>query len=202
MTENKAIIAICAGHTQAEKAIADLQQLGFTRTHLSVFGKAYASDGDVVGCYTSGGHLKARGGSLAFWDRLWNLLGDGGFFLVPNVGPVAIAGSFVRALVTTIDEGVAIGGLSALGAAIYCLGIPRDSILRYEIELRASECAACRGLTRVGSQSEDFVEEGWRIGNHHDCRMPFGKRRQGSSDDPLEAIGGPPCYADNNGGFK
>ena len=98
MTENKAIIAICAGHTQAEKAIADLQQLGFTRTHLSVFGKAYASDGDVVGCYTSGGHLKARGGSLAFWDRLWNLLGDGGFFLVPNVGPVAIAGSFVRAL--------------------------------------------------------------------------------------------------------
>ena len=71
---------------------------------------------------------------------LWNLFGDGGFFLVPNIGPIAIAGPFVRALVTTIDEGVAIGGLSALGAAIYSLGIPRDGILRYEIELRASEC--------------------------------------------------------------
>ena len=68
MTENKAIIAICVGHTQAEKAIAELQQLGFARTNLSVFGKAYASDGNVVGCYTSGGHLKTRGGSLAFWD--------------------------------------------------------------------------------------------------------------------------------------
>ena len=110
MTENKAIIAICVGHTQAEKAIAELQQLGFARTNLSVFGKAYASDGNVVGCYTSGGHLKTRGGSLAFWDSLWNLFGDGGFFLVPNIGPIAIAGPFVRDLVTTIDEGVAMEG--------------------------------------------------------------------------------------------
>ncbi|MGO8751175.1 MAG: hypothetical protein ACLQNE_34955 [Thermoguttaceae bacterium] len=147
MSENKALVAICAGHAQAERAILELKRLGFDVKNLSAFGKAYASEEEVVGLYTAGGRLWARGGSVAFWERLWDLLGDGGFFLVPGIGPVVLAGSFVHTLVAAIDDRVAVGGLSTLGAALYSLGFPRDSILRCETEIRARECA----LVALGS---------------------------------------------------
>ena len=73
MPEDTVLIAICTGHTQAEKAIAELWRLGLNMTNLSVFGKAYLSDEYVVGCYIADGRSKALGGSVAFWDRLWKL---------------------------------------------------------------------------------------------------------------------------------
>ncbi len=147
MPENTVLIAICTGHTQAEKAIAELWRLGLNMTNLSVFGKAYLSDEYVVGCYIADGRLKALGGSVAFWDRLWKSLGEGGLFLVPGIGPVVVAGSFVRTLVATIEDGRTGGCLSALGAAIYSLGVPKENILRFEIEIREDEC----GLIASGS---------------------------------------------------
>jgi hypothetical protein len=38
-----------------------------------------------------------------------------------------------------LEGAVAVGGLSAIGAAIYSLGIPEDSILRYETALKAGK---------------------------------------------------------------
>ncbi len=54
--------------------------------------------------------------------------------------------------------------------------------------------AALRGEGRHG--------KGRRGGNHRGWRPPMKKRRQGSSDGPLGAIGEPPRYADSNVGFK
>jgi hypothetical protein len=115
--------------------------VGFDVKNLSVFGKAYVSEEAVVGVYTAGKRLLARGGSVGFWERFWDLLGDGGFFIVPGIGPVVFAGPFIQTLVATIDAGRAVGGLSALGAAIHSLGIPKDSVFSYETEIRANECA-------------------------------------------------------------
>jgi hypothetical protein len=37
-----------------------------------------------------------------------------------------------------LEGAVAVGGLSVIGAALYSLGVPKDSIICYEIDLRAS----------------------------------------------------------------
>ena len=141
MPENKAIIAVCVGHAQAEKAIAQLERLGFEVKNLSVFRKACLDEDEFVGLYTAGERLLARGCSSAFWERMWGLLGDGGLFLIPGIGPVVLAGPFIHTLVATVDSGVPVDGLSALGAAIYSLGIPRVRILNYKVAFMAGECA-------------------------------------------------------------
>jgi hypothetical protein len=141
MSENKVLLAVCVGRAQANRAIAELRRLGFDEKQISAFGKAYVSEEEVVGVYKAGKRLVARGGAANFWERLWDTLGDGGLFLVPGIGPVVVAGSFTYMLANTIDDVGTIGGLSALGRAIYSLGIPRDNILRYEMEIRANECA-------------------------------------------------------------
>jgi hypothetical protein len=141
MPGSKALVAVCVGHAQAEKAIAELKRLGFDVKDLSVFRKAYLSEEEFVGLYTTGERLLARGDSAAFWERMWDLLSDGGFFHVPGIGPVVLAGPFIHTLVATVDSGVPVDGLSALGAAIYSLGIPRVRILSHKIGIMAGQCA-------------------------------------------------------------
>ncbi|MGA2258054.1 MAG: hypothetical protein ABSG53_25600 [Thermoguttaceae bacterium] len=174
MPENKALIAICTGHAHVERAIAELQRLDFEMTHLSAFGKAYLNDEEVVGCYTAGGRLRTHGWSFAFWERLWNLLGEGGFLFVPGIGPIVFAGPFVRTFAATIENNVTVGGLSPLGAAIYSLGIHKDSILRYEIEIRANECALlATGLAKALAKARIALEKvgATEIITSDECRL-------------------------------
>ena len=135
-----ALVVVCVGHTQAERAIAELKWLGFDVKDLSVFRKAHLNE-EFVGLYTAGERLLARGSSAAFWERMWSLLGDGAFFHVPGIGEIVLAGPFIHTLVATADKGVAVGGLSALGAAIHSLGIPRGRSLSHKIGIMAGQCA-------------------------------------------------------------
>ncbi len=61
------------------------------------------------------------------------------FFVIPGIGPVAVAGPFVSALVGALQGAVVVGGLSALGAGLVSIGIPKDSVVRYETALKADK---------------------------------------------------------------
>lgn len=100
---------------------------------LSIVGKDYHTDENVIGYYNIGDRMKKWGSQGTFWGGLWGLLFGSAFFLVPGIGPLLIAGPFVGAL----EGAVALGGLSALGAALVSLGIPKDSVIEYETEIKA-----------------------------------------------------------------
>ena len=61
------------------------------------------------------------------------------FFLIPGIGPLVIAGPLVTWIVGALEGAVVVGGLSALGAGLYSLGIPKDSILKYETALKTDK---------------------------------------------------------------
>jgi hypothetical protein len=48
-----------------------------------------------------------------------------------------VLGPLVGWIVAALGEGAAVGSLTALGAGLYSIGIPKNSILRYETELKA-----------------------------------------------------------------
>jgi hypothetical protein len=75
----------------------------------------------------------------AFWGGIWGLLFGSAFFLIPGVGPLLVAGPLVGWLVGALEGAVVVGGLSAIGAGLFSLGIPKDSILRYETALKAGK---------------------------------------------------------------
>jgi len=50
-----------------------------------------------------------------------------------------IAGPLVAWIVGALEGAVVVGGLSAVGAGLYSLGIPKDSILRYETALKTDK---------------------------------------------------------------
>ena len=136
--DNTAVIAVYGTHDAAQRAIRELQQSGFDMQKLSIVGKDYHSEEDVVGYYT-GERMKSWGKLGAFWGGIWGLLFGWAFFLVPGFGPLLAAGPLVAWIVSALEGAVVVGGLSALGAALYSIGIPKNSIIQYETQLRAGK---------------------------------------------------------------
>src|SRR5271165_2163402 len=136
LTNMNSVVAIFESHDQAEAAIRELQKDGFDMKKLSIVGKDYHTEEHVVGYYTTGDRMLYWGKLGAFWGGFWGLLFGSAFFWVPGIGQLLVAGPLVMWIVGALEEAVVIGGISALGAALYSAGIPKNSILQYETEVK------------------------------------------------------------------
>jgi len=67
MTDTNAVIASYDDHSAAEDAVRELQKSGFDMKKLSVVGKDYHTDEQVVGYYNAGDRMKYWGKLGAFW---------------------------------------------------------------------------------------------------------------------------------------
>jgi hypothetical protein len=137
MLNKNSVIALFDQHTQAEKAVQELQQAGFDMKALSIVGKGYHTEENVVGYYTTGERMKYWGTNGAFWGGIWGLLFGSAFFMIPGVGPLVAAGPIVAWIVGALEGAAVVGGVSAVGAGLYSIGIPKKSILQYETSLKA-----------------------------------------------------------------
>jgi hypothetical protein len=129
-------VAVFTSHEAAEAAVRKLAAAGFAIKSLSVVGKGYHSDEKVVGFYNTADRVMFWGKRGAFWGGLWGLFFGGLFLAVPVVGHVVILGYLAAVGFAAIENAVVVGGLSALGAMLYGLGIPKDSVLQYETALQ------------------------------------------------------------------
>ena len=139
MTKNNSVVAIYKSHTEAEAAVKELQQSGFDMKKLSIVGRDYHTDENVVGYYNTSDRMKYWGKEGAFWGGFWGLLFGAGFFWIPGLGQLLVAGPLVSWIVGGLEGAVVVGGLSAIGAGLYGFGIPKDSILQYETALKAGK---------------------------------------------------------------
>ncbi len=137
MSKKSTVVAVYPTHTDAEAAIKELQHAGFDLKRLSIVGKDYHTEEDVVGYYNSGNRMMYWGKRGAFWGGLWGLLFGSAFFMIPGIGPLVVAGPLVQAIVAALEGAIVVGGTTAFGAGLYSLGIPEDSVLEYETALKA-----------------------------------------------------------------
>jgi hypothetical protein len=133
------LVAVFADHHAAERAVKDLADGGFDMKQISVIGQGYHTEEKVVGFYNIGDRVKFWGKRGAFWGGLWGLLFGGVFMMVPVIGQVMVLGYLAAAVASALEGAVVMGGLSALGAALFSLGVPKDSVIEYETALKADE---------------------------------------------------------------
>ncbi len=139
MSDTNTAVAVFHSHETAEAAIRDLQKQGFDMKRLSIVGKDYHTEEHVVGYYNTGDRMKCWGSRGAFWGALWGTLFGSAFFVLPGLGPVLMAGPLVAVIVSALEGAAVLGGISALGAALISIGIPVDSIVEYEAELKVGK---------------------------------------------------------------
>jgi uncharacterized membrane protein len=136
-------VAVFARHEDAENAIKKLKQGGFEMKNLSIIGRDYHTEEHPVGFLNLGDRVKYWGKRGAFWGTVFGILFAPAFFFIPGIGPVLTGGLIGSILMGTV-EGAAVGatvgaGSGVLAAALTSLGIPKDSVIRYEASLRANK---------------------------------------------------------------
>jgi hypothetical protein len=136
MEKADTVVAVFADHNGAETAIKKLTAAGLEMKNLSIVGKGYHSEEKVVGFYSVGDRIKFWGTRGAFWGGLWGLFLGGLFMSIPVVGHVVVLGYLAASVISAIETAVMVGGLGALGAALYSIGIPKDSVIQYEAALK------------------------------------------------------------------
>ena len=157
MEKMNSVVAVYATHPQAEEALRAFQSSGFDMKKLSIVGKDYHTEEHVVGFYNIGDRMKVWGKRGAFWGGFWGILFGSALFLVPGFGHIMVLGPMVGWIVGALGEAAVIGGLSALGAGLYSIGIPKNSILKYETAVKANQFVV------VAHGSVDDVDTAKRI---------------------------------------
>lgn len=137
MTAKDATIGIFTDHQSAEEALKKLVAGGFGMKELSLVGKGFHTEDRVVGFHNIRERIVFWGHRGAFWGGLWGLFSGGVFLTLPIIGHVIILGLLATAVVSAVDEAMVIGGFSALGAALYGLGVHRNTVLEYEAALKS-----------------------------------------------------------------
>ncbi|SBT03383.1 conserved hypothetical protein [Candidatus Accumulibacter aalborgensis] len=132
-------IAIYDLHSQAEAAVKTLQNAGFNMKNLSIVGRDYHTKEHVVGFLNAGDRAKVLGKLGAFWGGLTGMLFGSALLFIPVVGHVVVLGPLAAALFGGLQGAALVGGLGALTGALMSIGVPRDSVLRYETALKADQ---------------------------------------------------------------
>jgi len=171
MAENHAVVGVYNSHTEAEASIKELQRSGFDMKKLSIVGKDYHTEEHVVGYYNVGDRMKVWGKLGAFWGGFWGLLFGSAMFFIPGIGPLIVFGPLVGWIVGALEGAAVVGGLSALGAGLYSIGIPRNSIMQYETALKSDkflviahgttdEVAKARGILETTGAAQVVAHQG------------------------------------------
>ena len=159
MSELNAVVAVYGTHIEAEEAVKELQRSGIDMRTLSIVGKDSHADEHVVGYYNVGDRMKYWGKTGAFWGGFWGLLFGSAFFAIPGIGPVLVAGPLVAWIVGALEGAAVFGGLSAIGAGLYGMGIPKDSIVQYETALKTDKfLLLVHGTAAEVRKARDIIE--------------------------------------------
>jgi hypothetical protein len=134
MTQLCTTIALFPDYLQTEAGVHALKQGGFDLRKLSIIGKNYHKEEHVTGVIDRGDGARYWGRFGALWASLCGVLGGSALLLFPGVGQVVILGPLVNAVLVGDSAG-------ALAGALKSLGLPRESVERYDSAIRAGRFA-------------------------------------------------------------
>ena len=79
--------------------------------------------------------------------------------MIPGLGPILAAGPVVAWIVAALEGAVEIGVLGALGAGLYSIGIPKDSIVKYETALKTDQfLLIVHGTAAAVMKAKEIIE--------------------------------------------
>jgi hypothetical protein len=183
MPDNEIVVAVYAAHAQAEQAVKELQSSGFDMKKLSIVAKNPHAEEQVVGFYSAGDRIKHWGGVGAFWGGFWGLLFGAAFFAIPGIGPVLVAGPLVAWIVAALENAAIVGGISAIGAGLYSVGIPKDSVLKYDIALKTDQfLLLVHGTADEAARARDLIK------GTHPVELDTHRLQRAEEREPVHAV--------------
>jgi hypothetical protein len=137
-TEN-ATVVVYDSPEKAESALRELKSAGFDLKSVSVAGRDGEGQDSAACLYEPGAGMRCWGKAGTFWNAVWGMLPECAFLTVTGVGRVLVAGPLSGWVITGLENAAIFSGLSALGAALYSMGMSRDAVRESEAALAAGK---------------------------------------------------------------
>jgi uncharacterized membrane protein len=147
MADTHTIVTSFPSHSEAEKAVIELQNKGFDMEKLSIIGKDYRTIEQVRGFLSWKDTAKSGAVGGGYWGSfiggLFGILAGAGVLFIPGMAPIVIAGPITGLLAGWL-EGTLVGGAGAaavggLMGVLGGLGIPENEVLKYETIIQSGE---------------------------------------------------------------
>ncbi len=132
-------VTTCNTHSEAEEAVKDLGKSGMDIKKLSIVDDGYRLEEHVVGYYTTGDRMKQWAVTGAIWGWALGFLVGAASSWFPGFGFNPVSGPFITWLLAAFEGAVVGGGLGAVGAGLYGMSMPKNSVLRYETAWKAGK---------------------------------------------------------------
>ncbi len=129
-------VAVYGSSAAAVEIVRQLGQSGFDMSKVSIAGREHHVEGTVVGFYCTRDRIQYADKSHEFWVPLWGVLSGWAYFLIPGFGSLLALGPLGGWIASALDNVNVFGGLSAFGAGLYSVGIPKDDVPQYEAALK------------------------------------------------------------------
>jgi hypothetical protein len=139
MSKTDFAVAVYDTHVLADDAVRKLAKAGIAMKSISILGRDYHTEEHAVGYLNAGDRAKFFGKLGAFWGGLAGILFGSALMFVPVVGHIVVLGPIAATLAGGLQGAALGGGASALFGALTALGIPKDSVLRYETAIKADK---------------------------------------------------------------
>ncbi len=136
MPQDNAALIVYSTQTDAALAVGSLRSSGFDMKKVSVVAMESLPGDRVSGCdrdYLDSTYCGELGEP---WATLEGALSGWASLHVPGIGPVLVAGPLSGWIVSALENVAIFGGLNALGAGLYSIGIRRERIQECESALR------------------------------------------------------------------
>jgi hypothetical protein len=79
--------------------------------------------------------------------------------MIPGLGPILAAGPVVAWIVGALESAAVVGGVGAIGAGLYSIGIPKDSVMKYEAALKTDQfLLIVHGTAAEVATAKDIIE--------------------------------------------
>ncbi len=128
---NAAVVALDS-EREARLALAGLRSAGVAEGSLSVLARDSRPAHRPAAYYAADGTARVWGEGSAFWNEMWAALPGWAVLTIPGWGTLLAAGAFGGWLVNALENSVVFGGLNAVEAVLYSLGVEKGEAGRYE----------------------------------------------------------------------
>lgn len=159
MSGLNSVVAVYKTQADAEDGLHRLERAEYDLKTVSVAGREHEVGGHVIGYYNTAGKMKYGGPRGLFWNNLWRSLPCAGYFNVPEIGGVLMAGQLITWFVASLDSPPE--GLSALGWTLHGIGIPKPSARRYDAAVKMHKLLlVAHGAAKELLRAKDALHQG------------------------------------------
>lgn len=158
MSNKNNCVATFNSFQEAEQAVINLEHAGFNMKKLAIVSKDYLKEKQVLGYYNTLDRAKFWSKRGALWGGLWGVLFSPAFMCVPVAGTLTAGGLFLSTVASGVSTAIISGGLTALGATLYSIGIPKNSVLRYETAIKMDKyLLVVQGIRNEVERARDIL---------------------------------------------